>query len=84
MLIGAGDDTQVQSFTAGTEKELVGNFLTLLGDALADGVAACSFLRHFESLRRGVIDLYDIAYYVGVMVFMLTAAHVVLNNRKAS
>ena len=29
----------IQSFTAGTEKELVGSFLTLLGDALADGVA---------------------------------------------
>src|SRR6516165_8620432 len=39
VLIGAGDDTQVQSFTAGTEKELVGNFLTLVGDALADGMA---------------------------------------------
>ena len=39
VLIGAGDDTGIQSFTAGTEKELVGNFLTLLGDALADGVA---------------------------------------------
>ncbi len=40
VLIGAGDDTQIQSFTAGTEKELVGNFLALLGEALADGVAA--------------------------------------------
>ena len=40
VLIGAGDDAGIQSFTAGTEKELVGNFLTLLGDALADGVAA--------------------------------------------
>ncbi len=39
VLVGAGDDTGIQSFTAGTEKELVGNFLTLLGDALADGVA---------------------------------------------
>ena len=39
VLIGAGDETGIQSFTAGTEKELVGNFLTLLGDALADGVA---------------------------------------------
>jgi len=39
VLIGAGDDTGIQSFTAGTEKELVGNFLTVLGDALADGVA---------------------------------------------
>jgi hypothetical protein len=39
VLIGAGDDSGIQSFTAGTEKDLVGNFLTLLGDALADGVA---------------------------------------------
>jgi predicted PolB exonuclease-like 3'-5' exonuclease len=38
VLIGAGDDTQIQSFTAGTEKELAGDFLALLGDALADGV----------------------------------------------
>jgi hypothetical protein len=40
VLIGAGDDTQIHSFTAATEKELVGNFLALLGEALADGVAA--------------------------------------------
>jgi hypothetical protein len=40
VLIGAGDDTQIQSFTASTEKELVGDFLALLGDALADGVVA--------------------------------------------
>ncbi len=40
VLIGAGDDTQVHSFTAGTERELVGDFLALLGDALADGVVA--------------------------------------------
>jgi hypothetical protein len=39
VLIGAGDETGIQSFTASSEKELVGNFLTLLGDALADGVA---------------------------------------------
>jgi hypothetical protein len=39
VLIGAGDDTQIRSFTAATEKELVGDFLTLVGDALADGVA---------------------------------------------
>ena len=40
VLIGAGDDAEIQSLTAGTEKELIGNFLSLLGDALADGVAA--------------------------------------------
>ena len=39
VLIGAGDETGIRSFTAGTEKELVGDFLKLVGDALADGVA---------------------------------------------
>ncbi len=51
---------------------------------LTDAVAACSFLSHYESMRRGVIDLHDLAYYAGVMVFMLTAAHLALNSRKAS
>jgi len=51
---------------------------------LGDFVAQCSFLRHFESLRRGVIDLADLAYYAGVMVVALTATHVVLNTRKAA
>jgi predicted PolB exonuclease-like 3'-5' exonuclease len=40
VLIGAGDDTGIQSFTGGTEKELIGGFLSVLGDAMADGVAA--------------------------------------------
>jgi len=38
VLIGAGDETEIQSFTADTEKGLIGNFLNLLGDALGDGV----------------------------------------------
>jgi DNA polymerase elongation subunit (family B) len=40
VLIGAGDDTGIQSFTADTEKELIERFLWLLGRALADGVVA--------------------------------------------
>jgi ABC-2 type transport system permease protein len=51
---------------------------------LVDAVAACSLLQHFDALKRGVLDLADIAYYFGVMLFMLTAAHVVVNNRKAA
>lgn len=39
VLIGAGDDTGIQSFTGRTEKELLGNFLSVLAAALADGVA---------------------------------------------
>jgi len=64
--------------------EPVTNLFAKWAPTLAEGVAACSFLGHFDSMRRGVLDLYDIVYYVGVMVFMLTAAHVVLNNRRAS
>ena len=51
---------------------------------LADFASQCSFLRHFDALRRGVVDATDVAYYVGVMTVALTATHVVLNNRKAA
>ncbi len=52
--------------------------------SVVNAVASCSLMQHFDSMRRGVIDFYDIAYYLGVMVFMLAAAHVVTDNRKAS
>jgi ABC-2 type transport system permease protein len=52
--------------------------------SVVNAVAACSLMQHFESMRRGVIDFADIAYYVGVITFMLSAAHVVTDNRKAS
>lgn len=39
VLIGAGDDAEIQSLTANTEKELIGNFLGMLAAALGDGVA---------------------------------------------
>ncbi len=38
VLVGAGDETEIQSFTATTEKQLVADFLELLGAALGDGV----------------------------------------------
>ena len=49
-----------------------------------NAVASCSLLQHFESMRRGVVDFADIGYYAGVIVFMLTAAQVVTDSRKAS
>lgn len=52
--------------------------------AVVDAVAACSLMQHFDAMRLGVIDFYDVAYYIGVVVFMLAAAHVVTDNRKAS
>jgi ABC-2 type transport system permease protein len=52
--------------------------------AVVDAVSACSLMSHFEALRRGVVDFADIGYYIGVMVFMLSAAQVVTDSRKAS
>lgn len=52
--------------------------------AIVDAVASCSLLSHYESMRRGVVDFGDIGYYIGVMVFMLAAAQVVTDGRKAS
>ena len=52
--------------------------------AIVNGVADCSLLRHFDAMRRGVLDFADIGYYVGVIVFMLAAARVVTDSRKAS
>lgn len=49
---------------------------------LVSGVAAFSFIPHFESLQRGVIDLRDVVYYASVMIFMLTATHIVLDTKK--
>jgi DNA polymerase elongation subunit (family B) len=38
VLIGAGDDTEIRSFTADSEKQLLGVFLDLVSAALGDGV----------------------------------------------
>ena len=51
---------------------------------IVNAVANCSLLQHFESMRRGVVDVADIGYYAGVIVFMLAAAQVVTDSRKAS
>lgn len=51
---------------------------------LVKTVAAFSFMPHFEASQQGVVDLRDLLYYASVMVFMLSAAHVVIENRKAA
>ena len=38
VLIGAGDETEILSFTADTEKELLAEFMVILGDSLGEGV----------------------------------------------
>jgi len=51
---------------------------------LVRGVAAFSFMPHFDAFQKGVLDLRDFAYYFSVIIFMLFGTHLVLENRKAA
>ncbi len=48
---------------------------------LVSGVAAFSFVPHFETLQRGVVDLRDLVYFASVILFMLLATQAVLAGR---
>ena len=52
--------------------------------AITDAIAGCSLLTHFEALRRGVVDLADVGYYVGMIVFALAAAKTVTDGRRGA
>jgi len=51
---------------------------------ITDAVAGCSLLKHFESMRRAVIDLADVGYYAGVIVFFLAAAKTITDGRRGA
>ena len=51
---------------------------------LIRGVAAFSFMPHYESFQKGVLDLRDFAYYLSVMIFMLCGTNLVLKNQKSA
>jgi ABC-2 type transport system permease protein len=52
--------------------------------ALLDTIADFSFLAHFATISRGVIDLRDLVYFALVIVVWLLANTVVLEMKKAS
>jgi ABC-2 type transport system permease protein len=51
---------------------------------VVDAIAAFSILTHYESIQRGVIDAKDMVYFIGVVIFMITATHAVIENRKSA
>ena len=51
--------------------------------ALVDAVASLSFLTHFASISRGVIDLRDLVYFALLISVMLYANTIVLQLKKA-
>lgn len=52
--------------------------------AVVNAVASFSFLTHFESIKKGVIDIRDIIYFVALIAFWLYANVVVIESRKAN
>jgi len=51
---------------------------------LVNVVSGFSFMPHFASMERGIIDLRDLCYFFSVIFFMLFANGVILQNRKAN
>lgn len=58
-------------------------FSTWAPQAVIDGVASLSFLTHFDSISRGVIDLRDIVYFALLIGACLYANTIVLHLTKA-
>ena len=51
--------------------------------ALTDAIASLSFLTHFDSIRKGVIDVRDLLYFAMLIGFFLLATTITLELRKA-
>ena len=52
--------------------------------AILDAIASFSFLTHFTSIKRGVIDIRDIIYFSALIAFWLYVNVVVIEAKKAS
>lgn len=50
---------------------------------VVDAVASLSFLAHFESISKGVIDVRDLLYFAMLITFFLLATAITLDVRKA-
>jgi len=51
--------------------------------AVVNAIASFSFLTHFESIKKGVIDIRDLIYFLALISFWLYANVVVIENKKA-
>ena len=49
---------------------------------LIDFLAGLSFMTHYESIQRGVLDIRDIVYFISIIIFMLSLTGVILQNYK--
>ncbi len=52
--------------------------------AIVDAIASFSFLTHFTSIKKGVIDIRDVIYFGALITFWLYVNVVVIEAKKAS
>lgn len=52
--------------------------------AVVNAIASFSFLTHFESIKKGVIDIRDVIYFLALISFWLYVNVVVVESKKAS
>ncbi len=52
--------------------------------SLTDAIASLSFMTHFTTLMKGIVDLRAVVYFTLVIIFWLIANAVVLDLKKAS
>jgi ABC-2 type transport system permease protein len=57
-------------------------FRALAPQAVVEAVASLSFLTHFASLSKGVLDLRDLLYFTMLIAYFLFATAVVLDARR--
>ena len=52
--------------------------------AVVDAIASFSFLTHFTSIKKGVIDIRDVIYFSALITFWLYVNIVIIENKKAN
>jgi len=57
---------------------------TFLPGGLVSAIGSMSFLAHFESIQRGVLEFRDLSYFVLLIIGWMAAGIVILEERKAS
>jgi len=64
--------------------EIVLNAFNWAPQVLVDAVAALSFLTHFDSISKGVLDVRDILFFLVFMASWLFASAIVIEIKKAN
>jgi len=69
-------------FTLGGTNVVLGFASSILPQSLVEIVASFSFLNHFDQIKKGVIDLRDLIFFLSVMGVFLFATTLVLELKK--